>query len=81
MAKYKIKIDLDECIGAYACAAVYPKMWEVDSKGKAHPKMGKLIKENSSEWIIMDENKFDLELAKRSAEVCPVNAIKIEKIK
>ena len=43
--------------------------------------MGKLIKENSSEWVIMDENKFDLELAKRSAEVCPVNAIKIEKIK
>jgi ferredoxin len=81
MAKYKININLDDCIGAYACAAVYPEMWEVDEKGKAHPKMGTLKKADSSEWIILDETEFDLELAKRSAEVCPVNAIKIEKIK
>lgn len=35
MAKYKIKIDRDLCIGAGSCVAVAPKAWTLDSEAKA----------------------------------------------
>ncbi|MBU0666560.1 MAG: ferredoxin [Nanoarchaeota archaeon] len=68
MAKYKIKQDLNECIGCAACTAVCPNNWEmVNIKGeeKAKPKK-----------VEFDED--ELEENKEAAESCPVEIIHIE---
>ena len=80
MVRYKIIFDREDCIGAGACEAVAPKFWVMNKtddekadlvEGKKNPETGK--------WeLIIDEKDF--ELAKESADVCPVEVIKIEKI-
>ena len=86
MVKYKIEIDLDGCIGAITCIAVADKLWELGKDMKAHPKIGKLVKEGNKEYIIVSEEELnkagiDLDEAKESAAVCPTTAIKITKLK
>lgn len=73
MAKYKVKVDRDLCIGAGSCVAVAPKTFELDSEGKAVI----LRKDGSkSSDIISYENIGDTEEnILNSARSCPVNAI------
>ncbi len=63
MAKFKIKHDLDACIGCGACASVCPDNWEMKD-GKSHPKKTELN---------------DIGCNQEAADVCPVGAIKIVK--
>lgn len=78
MAKYKIIFDKDECIGALSCLAVNEKFWEDDGNGKVNLK-GATYNEKTKKWeLIVDEK--DLPINKEAAEVCPVEAIKIEKV-
>ena len=61
---YKITIDKNECIGCGACEAQCPEGFEMDqNESKAKPKK-----------IKVDE----LGCIKEAADICPVNAIKIE---
>ena len=63
MAKYKIKVLRDICIGAASCVAIAPKVFQLDNEAKA---------------IILDENGETDDTILASAQSCPVNAINIE---
>ncbi|RME53688.1 ferredoxin [Candidatus Woesearchaeota archaeon] len=64
MGKYKIEFDREACIGAAACAAVLPEVWEIQDDGKP----------------IVKIPEFDddaLEANMEAAKACPVNVIHI----
>lgn len=75
MAKYKVVLEREKCIGAATCVAVYPERWELQEDAKVDLKADDVKKENSNQvlWITEEE----LEKFKESAEVCPVNVIHI----
>ena len=74
--KFKIVYDRETCIGAAACAAVCPQHWKMVEDGKANLMGSKKNKDGKFEKIV-----DDLECNQEAADACPVNAIKIEKIK
>lgn len=79
--KYKIVYDRNVCIGAAACETAAPKFWEIDKEdGKANLKSGnKISGEHEKFELVIDEK--DLQIAKDSAEVCPVTGcIKVVEI-
>lgn len=78
MAKYKIKVDRDLCIGAGSCVAVAPKAFELDAEGKAVilRKDGSKSSDTSS-YENIDSTEEDLLNAAKS---CPVNAIIIVEV-
>lgn len=57
------KVDSDVCIGCGACVSVAPDVFEIGDDGKAHVK---------------DPEGADEEEVKQAADVCPVDAIKLE---
>jgi ferredoxin len=63
--QYKIEVNKDECIGCGACEAQCPEGFELKD-GKARAKKEKVN---------------ELGCIKEAADVCPVNAIKIEEEK
>ena len=78
MTKYKIIYDREACIGALDCIAVSKKLWILKEDYKVDLN-GATFNEETQKWeLIVDEKDFDI--AKSSEEVCPVLAIKIEKI-
>jgi ferredoxin len=69
MARYKIEVDEDTCIGCGACAATCPDSFEMkdtDAGQKAKAKK---------------PDVEELGCAQEAAEVCPVNAIHIKDTK
>lgn len=66
MAKHKITVDKEACIGCGACTTVDENFEMID--GKSKPK----------KEVIEDA---ELAKAKEAEEVCPVDAIKIEEVK
>ena len=62
MAKYKIKIIRDKCIGAASCVGIAPKTYQLDDKNIA---------------ILVDENGDTAENILLGAQSCPTNAIEI----
>jgi len=78
MVKYKIIFDRDVCIGALACSAVSPNLWEIADDGKVDLK-GAEFNEKTKKWeLIIGEN--DLQKQIDAMHVCPVDAIKIERV-
>lgn len=72
MAKYKITVDNNACIGCGACASECPDNWELkemDEGYKGRPKVAVL------------DNEEDYEKNKAAMDICPVQAIKIAKSK
>lgn len=63
MAKYKIKILRDACIGAASCVAISPKVFQLDNEAKVY---------------IVDAQADSDENILAAAQSCPVNAIIIE---
>jgi len=80
MAKYRIEIDLDKCIGAFACVDVYPELWKQGDDGKAHIVSKGVIKNDGREYIEVNDNQIDVQKAIQSQNVCPVQAIKVTKL-
>jgi len=62
MAKYKIKILKDKCIGAASCVGIAPKVYQLDDKN--------IVK-------LVDENGDTPENILLGAQSCPTNAIEI----
>jgi ferredoxin len=78
MAKYMIEFDRDLCIGALACTAVAPDFWPQAEDGKVDL-TGATYNEATKKWeLIIDDRVY--EMLKESADVCPVEAIKVTKI-
>lgn len=78
MIKHKVIHFQKDCIGCGACAAITPEFWEMDDEGFARLNGSKQVDDH---W----ELEIDTEEARASnqeaAEVCPVQIIKVEKIK
>ncbi len=71
MARYSIVFDKKTCIGSGACASVCPENWElveVNGVFKAKPKN-----------IVINEDQLGSN--EEAVNICPVDAIKIEKVK
>jgi len=65
MAKYKITLDKEECIGCGACTVIAPNLFKLEDEGKC--------------IIIKPEiNNKDHDLAVEAAESCPVECIHVE---
>lgn len=62
MAKYKIKIIKEKCIGAASCVGIAPKVYQLD--------------ENNIVYVA-DENGDTPENILLGAQSCPTNAIEI----
>ncbi len=67
MAKWKVWVDREMCIGCGVCASICPDVFEIDDEGKSYAKIE-----------LIDENLYDC--AKEAAESCPVSCINIEQI-
>jgi ferredoxin len=81
MAKFKIIYDRENCIGAGACVAVDPKLWELsDDDNKADLLKGTFNEETQRWELIVDDSEVDMDVIQESADVCPVNVIEIKKI-
>jgi len=78
--KYKIQYNKETCIGAATCISVAPKLWELEKNGKAKLLNSKYNKKTKL-YELTIETEEEIEAAIDSAQVCPVNAIKITKIK
>ncbi len=61
---FKIKQDLEKCIGCGSCVAVCDN-WEMREDGKAHPKKTELE---------------EIGCNKEAKEICPVECIEIEEV-
>lgn len=71
MSKYKILYDKKTCIGCDACVSVCPENWElVERNGEMKAKLKKME---------ITEEEYDTN--SEAANICPVECIKIEKIK
>ncbi|MDP3987831.1 MAG: ferredoxin [Candidatus Levybacteria bacterium] len=78
MAKYKVKVDRALCIGAATCVAVSPKVFELDSEGKAV-----ILKKDQTKTsdVVEYENIDDTEEnILNAAKSCPVDAIVIVEV-
>ena len=72
MAKYTVKYDRDECIGAASCTA-FSKKFKLDKDGKANLAGAK--KKDELFELTIDEKELDE--MKEAAKSCPVNVIHI----
>lgn len=78
MAKYKVKVDRGLCIGAASCIAVAPKVYELDSEGKAV-----ILKRDgtkTSDFVEYKDINDTEENITYSAKSCPTDAIIIVEI-
>lgn len=75
--KYKVIFDRETCIGALACNAVAPDVWDLAEDGKVDLKGA--TKRDDGKWeLIIDEEQLGKN--KEAAESCPVYAIVIEDV-
>ena len=80
MAKYKVKVDQDLCIGAGSCVAVAPKVFELDAEGKAIILKKDGTKNETSNFSDYAEINDTEENILNAAKSCPVNAIIIVEV-
>lgn len=65
MGKAKIIVNRDLCISAASCVAIAPEIFELDSEGKAYPKISET------------DDPILIQKAKDAASNCPTNAIQV----
>ncbi len=78
MAKYKVKVDRELCIGAATCVAVAPKVFELDSEGKAV--ILKKDQTKTSDFVEYENIDDSEENILNAAKSCPVDAIVIVEV-
>ena len=77
MVRYRVVFYRDLCIGALNCVGVAPDFWKTAKDGKVDLLNSKKTANQTFEFIIGEE---DLRQNQTAAKVCPVKAIKVEKI-
>ncbi|MCX8035323.1 MAG: ferredoxin [Candidatus Dojkabacteria bacterium] len=80
----RYKVDKNLCVPAMTCIAVEPELYILDDDGKAIPNETVNIddvvaKSKDGEWVEVLVTEQGLERLKKSAMVCPVLAIIVEK--
>ena len=78
MPKYKITYDKVTCIGAASCVAVAPKFWEL--VGDKAELVGATFNEQTKKFELIVDAPDDIQVNQDAEAVCPVAAIKVEKI-
>ena len=78
MPKYKLTFDKETCIGTFACNSVAEKFFSIGNDGKARLNNSDFNKATGKYELIIDEK--DLSMAKEAESLCPVFAIRVEKI-
>ena len=73
----EIILEKSKCIGCGSCIALCPRFFEIDEEGKAHLKKSELDSKTEEETLEVSK----VECAEEAIEVCPVQCIKIKKIK
>lgn len=79
MAKYKIVLDRNTCIGAFSCVAVGGggDIWKMNEpEGKVDLRLPGAIQNPEHHEIIVEDEEL-VKKAIASGEVCPVIAIKV----
>jgi len=75
----KIIHNYEKCIGCGSCNAVCPEFWGMDYEaGKAILKGGKKNKKTGRSELEVNNAK-DIERNQNAADICPVQAISIQK--
>jgi len=74
--KYRIKVDKDECLEDAVCFSMDPDHFEEDDDGKAQV-VGGSMQGNISIGKFDDDGYED---AKEAADLCPAEAIIVEKL-
>lgn len=78
MARYKVRIDRDQCIADQACVATCPEVFEMNPDDGLSQVVEKYkTGDDPGEGVVPEELKDCVEQA---AQVCPVSIITIEKI-
>lgn len=75
MAKYRIYVDEDLCIGAASCVTIAPDVFQLNDENKAivlDPK-GEDTEETYERWLELDEAEYDNLIL--SAQSCPTLAV------
>ena len=71
--KYKIKIDLEECIICGSCYSIDPSHFEPDEEGKSMV-VGGETDDNISSGVFDDD---EIEVAREAEDSCPVSVITV----
>ena len=66
MTKIKITVDKTKCIGSASCVVIAPQFFDLGEDGKS--------------MALIDIATDNLELLKKAAGACPVNAIILEEL-
>lgn len=75
--RYKVIYDRPDCIGAGACAAIFPERWVMNKKDDLADLTGGVkVQESPEQWVLEIEEKELMQMLE-SAQVCPVNVIHI----
>lgn len=78
MAKYKVKVDRELCIGAASCVVVSPDTYELDSEGKAViKKKDGTMTSDFVNYVDINDNETNI---LNGAKCCPVNAVIIVEV-
>ncbi len=74
--KYRIKVDKDECLEDAVCFSMDPDHFEEDDDGKAQVVGGSM----QGDISIGEFDDDGYEDAKEAADLCPAEAITVEKL-
>ena len=80
MAKYRVIVDRSICISCGAAPAACPEIFELGDDNGKNRVVARYSVHTDDSTSIGEIPEELYECAKQGADVCPVNAIKIEKI-
>ena len=78
MAKYKIELDRDVCIGTFSCTAAAEDFWLEGDDGMVDLTKA-VYNEETEKWELIIDEKY-LVQNRKAEDGCPVDAIKITEI-
>lgn len=75
MAKYRVLVDEDLCIGAASCVTITPDIFQLNAENKAIvlDPLGEDLVETYERWIELDDDAYETLVL--SAQSCPTLAI------
>ena len=80
LVKYRVIVDRSMCISCGVAPAVCPEVYELGSDNQKNRVVGRYSTEISENLSIGEIPEELFECAKKGADVCPVAAIKVEKV-
>lgn len=75
MAKYRVRVDEDLCIGAASCVTITPDIFQLNDENKAIvlDQKGEDTEEKYERWLELDDEGYENLIL--SAQSCPTLAV------